>query len=167
ESVRTGEFFGIESLAALCASLRESGGTHHLVGLLGPGGVLAIDEHIVAAIELAVRHDVPRVAIHGFLDGRDAAPTLGASVVEQLNRELQRIAGPRGIIASLTGRYYGMDRDRRWERTKLAWNALVHGAGVQISDPVSGVQAAYGRGETDEVVRPLVVHHDGQPAAPI
>ena len=167
ESIRTGDFFAIDSLAALCSRLRASGGTLHLVGLLGPGGVHAIDEHLVAAVELAVRHDVPRIAIQGFLDGRDAAPTLGASVVEQLSADLARIAGPRGVIASLTGRYYGMDRDRRWERTRLAWDALVHGAGTPMSDPAAGVRSAYARGETDEFVRPLVTHHDGRPVAPI
>jgi 2,3-bisphosphoglycerate-independent phosphoglycerate mutase len=110
---------------------------------------------------------VPRIAIQGFLDGRDASPTLGADVVRRLDRDLARAAGARGVIASLTGRYYGMDRDRRWERTRTAYDALVHGSGESIADPAGAVEACYARGETDEFIRPLVVHRDGLPVAPM
>jgi 2,3-bisphosphoglycerate-independent phosphoglycerate mutase len=149
----------------LCAGLRETGGTLHLVGLLGPGGVHALDRHLLACVELGVRHRVPAIAIHGFLDGRDSPPTLGAEVVRTLLQDMRRIAGARVEVASLTGRYYGMDRDRRWDRTKLAYDAMAHGAGTPVEHPVMAVQAAYQRGETDEFIRPLVHHRNGQPVA--
>src|SRR5688500_726664 len=166
-SIERGDFFRLEPFQALGERLRASGGTLHLVGLLGPGGVHAIDTHLLACIELGVRLGVSRIAIQGFLDGRDASPTLGAETVRRLEADLARIAGPRGVIASLTGRYYGMDRDRRWERTRIAYDALVHGAGTAIHDPAAAVEACYARGETDEFIRPLVVHAGGVPVAPL
>ena len=167
QSIESGAFFEISPLVALCDHLRQTGGTLHLVGLLGPGGVHAIDTHLLAAVELGVRLGVQRIAIQGFLDGRDTAPTLAADVVAKLQADLRRIAGGKGVIASLTGRYFAMDRDKRWDRTKLAYDALVHGAGLAVTDPVAGVQQAYEAGETDEFIKPMVVHHDGQAVAPM
>jgi 2,3-bisphosphoglycerate-independent phosphoglycerate mutase len=112
-----------------------------------------------------VRHRVPAIAIHGFLDGRDSAPTLGAEVVRTLLLDMRRIAGQRVDVATLTGRYFGMDRDRRWDRTRLAYEAMVHGTGTAVEHPVLAVQAAYQRGETDEFIRPLVHHRNGAPVA--
>ena len=165
QSVHSGEFYQLPPLAELCARLRNAGGTLHLVGLLGPGGVHALDRHLLACVELGVRHRVPAIAIHGFLDGRDSAPTLGAEVVRTLLQDMRRIAGSRVEVASLTGRYYGMDRDRRWDRTRLAYDAMVHGVGTAVEHPVMAVQAAYQRGETDEFIRPLVHHRNGKPVA--
>ncbi|MEO8226908.1 MAG: 2,3-bisphosphoglycerate-independent phosphoglycerate mutase [Gemmatimonadota bacterium] len=165
QSIRNGDFVSLEPLVALAQHVRKTGGTLHLMGLLGPGGVHAIDTHLLACIELGVRLDVPRIAVHGFLDGRDAAPTLGATVVRSLVSDLQRIAGDRGVLATLTGRYFAMDRDRRWDRTRLAYDAMVHGTGLAVTDPVAAVEAAYARGETDEFVHPLVMQHEGAPAA--
>ena len=167
QSIESGEFFALEPFRTLGAQLRRTGGTLHLVGLLGPGGVHAIDSHLLAAIELGLRLGVRRIAIQGFLDGRDASPTLGAGVVAQLQADVHRIAGARGMIASLTGRYYGMDRDRRWERTRKAYDALVRGAGRAVTDAAEAVTEAYGRGETDEFIEPLVVHRRGVPVAPL
>ena len=115
----------------------------------------AIDRHLLACVELGVRHRVPRIAIHGMLDGRDTAPTLGAEVVRTLLLDMRRIAGTQVDIATLTGRYFGMDRDRRWDRTKWL-RRVVHGVGHAGRDPVLAVAAAYERGETDEFIRPLV-----------
>ncbi|HXE56673.1 MAG TPA: 2,3-bisphosphoglycerate-independent phosphoglycerate mutase [Gemmatimonadales bacterium] len=165
QSIESGEFFRLEPLVELCGRVRRSGGTLHLVGLLGPGGVHAIDAHLLAAVELGVRQAVPRIAVHGFLDGRDAPPTLGVEVVRKLRDDLRRLAGDRAVIASLIGRYYAMDRDKRWERTKAAYDAMVHGVGQPVEDPVAAVRQAYERGETDEFVRPLVVHRGGKPVA--
>lgn len=165
QSIKTGAFFQIEALQGLCDQLRRTGGTLHLIGLLGPGGVHAIDRHLLACIELGVRYDVPRIAIHGFLDGRDTLPTIADQVVRQLEADLRRIAPGRAAIASLVGRYYGMDRDRRWERTRIAYDAIVRGVGAPADDPATAVRAALGRGETDEFVRPIVVQHDGAPVA--
>ena len=165
QSIQSGEFYQLPPLVELCANLRASGGTLHLVGLLGPGGVHALDRHLLACVELGVRHRVPAIAIHGFLDGRDSAPTLGAEVVRTLLLDMRRIAGSKVDIASLTGRYFGMDRDRRWERTKVAYDAMVHGIGKPVEHPVLAVQGAYQRGETDEFIHPLVHHRSGLPVA--
>ena len=167
QSIQSGEFYQLEPLVQLCAGLRQTGGTLHLVGLLGPGGVHALDRHLLACVELGVRHRVQAIAIHGFLDGRDSAPTLGAEVVRTLLMDMRRIAGTKVDIATLTGRYYGMDRDRRWERTKLAYDAMVAGQGTPVEHPVLAVQAAYQRGETDEFIRPLVHVRKGVPVATI
>jgi 2,3-bisphosphoglycerate-independent phosphoglycerate mutase len=165
QSIQSGEFYQLSPLVELCAGLRQSGGTLHLIGLLGPGGVHALDRHLLACVELGVRHRVPAIAIHGFLDGRDSAPTLGAEVVRTLLLDMRRIAGSRVELATLTGRYYGMDRDRRWDRTKLAYDAMIHGVGAPVEHPVLAVQAAYQRGETDEFIRPLVHHRNGRPVS--
>src|SRR6186997_2273675 len=114
QSIQRGDFFSLPPLVELCASLRQSGGTLHIMGLLGPGGVHAIDQHLLACLELGVRHRVSRIVIHGFLDGRDTLPTIGEQVVAKLQDDLKRIAPGQAIIATLIGRYYAMDRDRRW-----------------------------------------------------
>ncbi|HSJ74786.1 MAG TPA: 2,3-bisphosphoglycerate-independent phosphoglycerate mutase [Gemmatimonadales bacterium] len=165
QSIQNGDFYQIEPLVELCATLRQTGGTLHLVGLLGPGGVHALDRHLLACVELGVRHRVHAIAIHGFLDGRDSAPTLGAEVVRTLLMDMRRIAGSKVDIASLTGRYYGMDRDRRWDRTKLAYDAMVHGIGTPVEHPVLAIQAAYQKGETDEFIQPRVHIRNGVPVA--
>jgi 2,3-bisphosphoglycerate-independent phosphoglycerate mutase len=165
QSIQSGEFYQSPPLVELCSGLRQTGGTLHLVGLLGPGGVHALDRHLLACVDLGVRQRVPAIAIHGFLDGRDSAPTLGAEVVRTLLQDMRRIAGTRVEIASLTGRYYGMDRDRRWDRTQLAYEAMVHGVGSPVEHPVLAVQAAYQRGETDEFIKPLVHFRHGRPVA--
>jgi 2,3-bisphosphoglycerate-independent phosphoglycerate mutase len=163
QSVQSGDFYSLDPLVQLCAGLRQTGGTLHLVGLLGPGGVHALDRHLLACVELGIRHKVQSIAIHGFLDGRDSSPTLGAEVVRTLLIDMRRIAGSKVDIATLTGRYYGMDRDRRWERTQLAYDAMVHGRGTPVEHPVIAVLAAYHRGETDEFIQPLVHVRNGAP----
>ncbi len=159
-SIADGSFFRLEPFLALGEHLRRTGGTLHLVGLLGPGGVHAIDRHLLACIELGVRLDVARIAVQGFLDGRDTLPAIGASVVRQLLEDMEGIAGPRAVLASLCGRYYAMDRDRRWERTRLAYEALVHGQGQLTDDPVGAIEASHAAGVTDEFVRPIVMSGD-------
>ena len=165
QSIQSGAFYQLQPLVEMGAWLRETGGTLHLVGLLGPGGVHALDRHLLACVELGVRMKVQQIAIHGFLDGRDSAPTLGAEVVRTLLLDMRRLAGSRVDVATLTGRYYGMDRDKRWDRTRAAYDAIVHGVGVAVEHPVLAVQAAYQRGETDEFIRPMVHHRNGVPVA--
>jgi len=165
QSIESGEFFRLPPLTELAAQVKRSGGTIHLMGLLGPGGVHAIDRHLLAAVEWAVKSDLPRIAIHGFLDGRDTLPTLGLEVVSALAKDLKRIAGERARIATLTGRYYAMDRDKRWDRTRLAYDAMVHGTGLAASDPVKAIRDAYARNETDEFIHPIVLREDRQPVA--
>ncbi len=165
QSIARGDFFSSPALARLAEQVRRNGGTVHLVGLLGNGGVHAMDRHLVAAIEAFVRLDVPRIALQGFLDGRDAPPASGADFVAQLQQEIGRVGGGRTVIGSLTGRYFSMDRDKRWERIRLGWAAIVRGEGTAIADPVAGIREAYARGETDEFIKPLVVSRDAAPVA--
>jgi 2,3-bisphosphoglycerate-independent phosphoglycerate mutase len=165
QSIRRGDFFSLEPFVALCREVRRTGGTLHLMGLLGPGGVHAIDEHLLACVELGKRQEVPRIALHGFLDGRDTLPSIGEQVVRKLADDLARIAPERAVIATLIGRYFAMDRDRRWERTRLAYDAMVKGIGHAAEDPVAAVKAALARGETDEFVRPIVLTQGGAPVA--
>jgi 2,3-bisphosphoglycerate-independent phosphoglycerate mutase len=168
QSIERGDFFRLEPLQQLGARLRRTGGTLHLVGLLGPGGVHAIDTHLLACIELGMRLEVPRIAIQGFLDGRDTLPAIGADVVAKLLDDMRRLAGERAVLASLTGRYYAMDRDKRWDRTRLAYDALVRGEGRAATDGVRAVRESYAEGVTDEFVKPIVLHDAaGQAAAPM
>ena len=167
QSVERGEFLSSPALAGVAAHVRKTGGTLHLIGLLGNGGVHAMDQHLVASIKAFVQLEVPRIAIQGFLDGRDSPPASAADFVAQLQQEIARVGGGRTVIGSLTGRYFSMDRDKRWDRIRLGWEAMVHGVGTAITDPVAGIRAAYARGETDEFIKPLVVTQDGAPVATI
>jgi len=165
DSIRTGAFFQLPPFVELGGYLRRTGGTLHLMGLVGNGGVHAIDRHLVACLELADRLDVPRVAVHGFLDGRDTLPKSAQGFVREVVDEIARTTGSRGCLASLIGRYYAMDRDRRWDRTRLAYDLLVRGEGRAATDPVAAIGDAYDRGETDEFVKPIVIQKDGKPLA--
>ena len=165
QNIERGEFFSLPALAQAATHAKRTGGTVHLAGLLGAGGVHAIDEHLLATITAMVRFDVPRIAIHGFLDGRDSPPKSAADVVQKLMRDIERIGGGRTVIASLTGRYFAMDRDKRWERIRLAYDAMIAGVGTPVTDPVAGIRNAYDHGETDEFIKPLVVVRDGAPVA--
>ncbi|HEY7680542.1 MAG TPA: 2,3-bisphosphoglycerate-independent phosphoglycerate mutase, partial [Terriglobia bacterium] len=171
QSISRGDFFDIDPLVALCEHVRQTGGTLHLMGLLGFGGVHALDRHLLAGVELGVRQRVPRIAVHGFLDGRDSPPQSGLDVVSHLVRDLAELSQPGGTearLATLIGRYFAMDRDKRWDRTRLAYEALVNGtAEHRAGDPVQAVRDAYARGETDEFIRPIVLTRDDQPVATI
>jgi 2,3-bisphosphoglycerate-independent phosphoglycerate mutase len=163
QAISSGEFFRNKVLRTACAHARHTGGTLHLMGLLGDGGVHAHQNHVLALIALAEREQVPRVAIHALLDGRDTMPTSALRFIEQLAAQ---IAG-RATIASVGGRYYGMDRDKRWPRVELWYRAAVDGTGPSASDPAEYVRAAYDRGETDEFIKPAVIVRDGSSVAPM
>ncbi len=165
ESIRTGAFFDLQAFRELGSHLARTGGTLHLIGLVGNGGVHAIDTHLLAALELGMRLGVQRIAVHAFLDGRDTLPMSALGFVETLAADIRRLTGGRGVLASLIGRYFAMDRDRRWDRTKLAYDLMVHGVGGVATDPVEAIKAAYERGETDEFIKPIVIHRHGAPAA--
>ncbi|HEY3220602.1 MAG TPA: 2,3-bisphosphoglycerate-independent phosphoglycerate mutase [Gemmatimonadales bacterium] len=154
QSIESGEFFRIPALLRLVEDTRRHDGTLHVMGLIGTGGVHALDKHLFAAIELARRHEVP-VAIHAWLDGRDTPPKSGLAFMEQLLQTVRPSARP--TVSTVIGRYYAMDRDKRWERTKLAYEAMVKGVGVQASDPITAIKQAYTAGETDEFVKPRVI----------
>ena len=165
QSIKTGAFYDLPEFRALGAHLATTGGTLHLVGLIGNGGVHAIDAHLLACLELGVRLGVRRIAVHGFLDGRDTLPQSAKNFVETLAADIAKITGARGVLATLVGRYFAMDRDNRWDRIRLAYDALVSGIGVPATDPVAAIADAYHRGETDEFVKPIVLQRDGAPVA--
>ena len=153
-AVADGSFFANEALTAAARETRD-GGRLHLMGLVGPGGIHAVDEHIVAMAELAQREGVPseRVLFHAFTDGRDTPPRSADRFLPALE---ERIA-PYARVASVTGRYWAMDRDRRWERTRRAYHALVAGIGHRASTAGDAIAAAYGRGEGDEFIEPTLL----------
>lgn len=163
ESIRSGEFYSIAAFTDACARVRASDGTLHLIGLVGDGGVHGHDEHLVALVELAARARVPRVALHLLLDGRDTLPTSALGFVRGL---LEATKG-RAEIASIGGRYYGMDRDQRWIRTEKCYMAAVRGVGPSTEDPLAFIKENYDRGVTDEFMEPAVVVRDGAPIAPM
>jgi 2,3-bisphosphoglycerate-independent phosphoglycerate mutase len=165
QTIARDEFIALPAFAAVCAEVVRAGSTLHLAGLLGWGGVHAIDGHLRAAIDAAIRLGVPRIAIHGFLDGRDSPPTSGIEVVAGLQQDMAKFGGGRTVLASLVGRYFAMDRDRRWERLKLAYDAMVHGVGLAVANPLAAIRDAYDRGETDEFIKPLVITANGAPVA--
>lgn len=161
ESIRDGSFFANAAFRGVCAQVRTSGGTLHLLGLVGDGGVHAHDDHLRALVDLATRERVPRIALHLLLDGRDTLPTSALGFV----RALLATIGDRAVIGSLGGRYYGMDRDHRWARTQRCYDAAVRGTGPTTDDPIAYIEAQYAAGTTDEFQSPATVVRDGQPVA--
>jgi 2,3-bisphosphoglycerate-independent phosphoglycerate mutase len=158
QSIASGEFFQLQPLVDLCATVKRSGGTLHLLSLIGTGGVHAIDQQLLAAAGLGRRAGVP-VAIHAWLDGRDTPPQSALQFMRELVGNI-RDPGPgirAPVVSTVTGRYYAMDRDKRWDRTRLAYDAMVHGVGVDVRDPVTAIQQAYDGGETDEFIKPRVI----------
>lgn len=169
-AIDSGEFFENEALVRVMRGVRDRGGTLHLLGLIGPGGVHAVDTHLFALCEMACRHEIGRTRVHAFLDGRDTPPQ---SARDYLTELVGRIGGaaadPDGCeVATVVGRYWAMDRDRRWERTARAYDALVHGRGIPVTDPVAAIGEAYESGESDEFVEPrVVVDEAGEPVGRI
>ena len=155
QSIESGEFFRLEPLVKLCEEIRRRNGTLHLMSLIGTGGVHALDTHLLAAVELGRRAGLP-VAIHAFLDGRDTPPQSALAFMQDLVTAI-RPYGHTAVVSTVIGRYYAMDRDKRWERTKLAYDAIVHGVGAPAQDPITAIQQAYDAGETDEFIKPRVV----------
>jgi 2,3-bisphosphoglycerate-independent phosphoglycerate mutase len=136
----------------------------HLMGLLSDGGVHSHINHLFALLEMAKRNNVEKVFVHCFMDGRDTPPHSGLEFVRRLQQKMRELNC--GEIATLVGRYYAMDRDNRWERIELAYNAMVHGeAETKTSDPVAALQKSYEDGVTDEFVKPIVVTHGDEAGA--
>jgi len=138
----------------------------HLMGLISDGQVHSSQEHLYALLRMAKQRGVERVFIHCFLDGRDTPPSSGADYVAALQKKIEEIGC--GKIATVIGRYYAMDRDRRWERILRAYDLLVKGVGARAQDPVKAIRESYQRGVTDEFIEPMVVENEnGEPAATI
>ena len=164
DAIKDGSFFENPVFVEACRTVKANGGTLHLVGLIGQGGVHAIDTHLLALLDLAERQRVPRVAIQVMLDGRDTMPRSGLGYLEAL---LSAAKG-RATVGSVGGRYFGMDRDHRWDRTKKWYDSAVRGVGPSATDPLQVVRDAYSRDVTDEFVVPTaIVDASGQPVAPM
>jgi 2,3-bisphosphoglycerate-independent phosphoglycerate mutase len=152
--IQNGEFF--RNTLVLDAMARGRTRQLHLIGLLSDGGVHSHIDHLFALLNMAREQKVERVFVHCFMDGRDTPPHSGAEFLEQLQHAIQEFHT--GTIASVTGRYFAMDRDNRWERIERAYRAMVHGdAPVRVVDPIAAVRASYERGVTDEFIEPIVV----------
>jgi 2,3-bisphosphoglycerate-independent phosphoglycerate mutase len=154
-AIADGSFNERPALLEACERAKATGRLH-AVGLIGPGGVHAHDNHLVALVELAARLGVPSVRIHALLDGRDTPPSSALGFMRELEARLAA-AHPDVRIASVGGRYYAMDRDKRWERTERGYDAIVHGEGLHAASATAAIEEAYARGETDEFVLPTVI----------
>lgn len=163
-AIEDGPFFENPVLLAAVDQAKERGTSLHLMGLIGNGGVHAYQEHLIALLDLAHRRGLRKVYIHAFMDGRDTPPTSGLGFMTDLLADIDRIGV--GRVATVSGRYYAMDRDRRWERTRKAYEAIVDGIGNRFPDPLSAIQTSYDSGVTDEFMLPAVmVEDDGKPVA--
>lgn len=154
-AVQTGEFFANPVLIKAAEWARKRGSSLHLIGLVSDGGVHSHYDHLLALLELARRAGLRRVFIHAILDGRDLPPSSAGPFLEDLHRRSK--SSGFGHVATVIGRYYAMDRDRRWRRTARAYQAYVRGEGICAPDPMIALKQAYARGETDEFVQPAVI----------
>ena len=159
KSISDGDFFENPALTAAADAAASSGKALHLMGLLSDGGVHSHNGHLYALLELAKRRGCKKVYVHAFLDGRDVPPSSGKEYVAACQKRMEEIGV--GTIATVTGRYYAMDRDHRWDRVKKAYDAMTRGEGVRRSDPAEAVEASYRDGVTDEFVLPAVCDPEG------
>ena len=165
KSIQDGDFFENKALLDACANAKKHDSALHMFGLVSDGGVHSHNTHIYGLLELAKRQGLEKVYVHCFLDGRDTPPESGKEYVEDLEAEMKKIGV--GEIATVSGRYYAMDRDNRWDRVEKAYLALTKGEGETTESAPAGIQASYENGVTDEFVLPTVVTKDGAPVATI
>ncbi|MGH9328467.1 MAG: 2,3-bisphosphoglycerate-independent phosphoglycerate mutase [Terriglobia bacterium] len=160
-SIERGDFFKKPLLLELMKRGRES---HlHLLGLLSDGGVHSHQEHLYALLRMVKENGVSNVFVHAFLDGRDTPPTRGAEYLTALQEKMKEFGV--GKVSTVTGRYYAMDRDNRWERIQKAYDAMVNGEGNKAPDPMAAVKEFYQQGITDEFMLPIVVTENHQPVS--
>ena len=159
QEIRTGKFFENPVYIKAIEDAKANGKALHVMGLLSTGGVHSHLEHIFAMLDMAKQRGVEKVFVHCFLDGRDVPPKSGAGFVAQLQEKCQAL-GNAGI-ATIQGRFWGMDRDKRWDRVEKGYNAIVCGEGVADPNPVHAVEASYAADKTDEFVEPVVVCAEG------
>ena len=165
KEIEDGDFFKNEALLAAMANVKEKNSDLHLYGLLSDGGVHSHITHLYGLLELAKREGIKNVYVHCFLDGRDTAPTSGKGFIEALEAKMAEIGV--GKIASISGRYYAMDRDNRWDRVEKAYNVLTKGEGEQAADAVEAMAASYAKNITDEFFVPTAITENGTPRATI
>ena len=158
-AIKDGSFFENPAYVEAMDNAKRSGKALHILGLLSDGGVHSHIDHIFAALDMAKRRGLERVYVHCFLDGRDVPPTSGAGYVSRLCEKCAELGNAK--VADLQGRFYAMDRDKRWDRVELAYNAMVCGEGEFCGSPVEAVEKSYAQGVTDEFVKPVVVCKDG------
>lgn len=156
-------FIANTALRKIMGDVRDRGGSLHLMGLLSDAGVHSHDSHVFALLDMAAAVGVGRVAVHAFTDGRDSDPQSGAGYVRRLLEAAaaRANANTRIELASVSGRFYAMDRDKRWERVAVAYDALVNASGPLCGDPVATLRTRYAEGETDEFIRPFLVGGNG------
>ncbi len=155
-AIEDGSFFSNPALVHACQDAKQGDHTLHVMGLVSPGGVHSHESHIFSMLELASRQGVPRVAVHVFLDGRDTPPRSAHDSLVSLQRLCDKLGN--AYVATISGRYYAMDRDKRWDRVEAAWKAMVDADGMHRADnALDALDAAYGRGENDEFVQPTVI----------
>ena len=165
-AIEDGAFFRNPVLLETVRAVKERGAALHLLGLIGPGGVHAQDLHLLALLRLAKMEGVANVAIHAFLDGRDTPPESAREFMWRLEDEIGRIGT--GQVATISGRYYAMDRDKRWDRVQKAYDALTLGVGETARTPDEAIARSYAAGVTDEFVLPtVIVGADGAPVGTI
>lgn len=158
-AIDDGSFFENPAYNKAMDDCLARGTSLHLCGLLSDGGVHSHIRHLFALLRMAKQKGLTRVYIHAFLDGRDVSPSSGKDFVAQCAAECEKLGV--GKIATVTGRYYAMDRDKRWERVQMAYDAMVYGEGIQNADPVDAVSRSYDAGITDEFVEPVVCDGEG------
>ena len=165
-AVEDGSFYSNDALLMACRRAKETGGALHLMGLVSDGGVHSHLDHLHACVELARREGVSRAHVHAFMDGRDTPPRSGLGYLAAVEKRLR--ARGYGDVATVCGRYYAMDRDKRWDRVALAYAALVRAEGLRATSGVAALEASYASGEGDEFVKPtVVVNGDGKPVGPV
>ena len=164
KAIASGEFFTNPTLLAVMEHPKKTGGALHLMGLVSPGGVHSHSEHLYALLRMAKEHGLERVFVHAFLDGRDVPPSSAHEYLADLEEQIEQIGI--GRVASISGRYYAMDRDRRWDRVEKAYRALL-GQGPGAPSSAAAIQEAYAQGETDEFVVPRVIVENGKAVGPI
>jgi len=165
KSIEDGDFFKKEEFLNAIRNARENNSKLHIMGLVSDGGVHSHNTHLYALLKLCSKENFKEVYIHAFLDGRDVPPTIGKAHLLELQDKIAEIGI--GRIATVSGRYYAMDRDRRWDRTELAYKAMVQGEGILNSSPIDAVQKSYNEGINDEFIVPTVITENGRPVATI
>ena len=160
QEIKNGKFFRNPVYLKAIEDAKTGGHALHVMGLMSDGGVHSHLTHIFAMLDMAKQHGLEKVFVHCFLDGRDVPPTSGAGFVGQLKEKCDSLGNAR--IATIQGRFWGMDRDKRWDRVEKGYNAIVCGEGVQDPDPVHAIEASYANNVTDEFVEPTVCCADGQ-----
>ncbi len=158
--IETGAFYQNQELINAMEHSKKNDSLLHLIGLVSHGGVHSSQEHLYALLRMAKSRNVERVYIHAFLDGRDTAPDSGAGYVAELIERMSEYGI--GQVASIIGRYYAMDRDKRWDRIEKAYRLLVYGEGRPARDPVAAIRESYREGVTDEFVKPVVITGDDE-----